>query len=95
MSDRIMGSDAAYAVGRFKADGLDGYRAKSAPSAPLRDTRAEAVEDERAWLNGQGETCGCGHAKAYHYAGECRHFVNPASVVCTCRALNLAGRAGA
>lgn len=51
MSDeRIMGTDAAVAVGRFKVDGPDGYRAATAPDAPLRTTRAEAVEDERAHL---------------------------------------------
>jgi hypothetical protein len=50
--DRIMGTDAACAVGRFKEDGPDGYRAATAPDAPLRQTRDEAVEDERAWLDG-------------------------------------------
>lgn len=46
-----MGSDAARAVGRFREGGPDGYRAATAPAAPLRATRAEAAEDERAWLD--------------------------------------------
>jgi hypothetical protein len=50
VSDRILGSDAARAVGRFRTDGPLGYRAKSAPDAPLRATRAEAEQDERDWL---------------------------------------------
>lgn len=50
MSARVMGSDAARAVGRFNPDGAEGYRAATAPNAPLRATRAEAVEDERVWL---------------------------------------------
>jgi hypothetical protein len=45
----IMGSDAARAIGRFNPDGLDGYQAASAPNAPLRATREEAVDDERVW----------------------------------------------
>lgn len=48
---RILGSDAARAVGRFRPDGPLGYRAKSAPDAPLRATRAEAEADERAHLD--------------------------------------------
>lgn len=43
---RILGSDAARAVGRFTPDGPLGYRAKS--GGPLRATRAEAEADERA-----------------------------------------------
>lgn len=46
---RVFGSDAAIAVGKFKPGGPDGYRAKSAPDAPLRATRAEAEADERAY----------------------------------------------
>ena len=42
---RVLGSDAARAVGRFNPGGPDGYRARS--GGPLRATRAEAVEDER------------------------------------------------
>lgn len=49
MSDRVLGSDAARAVGRFRAEGPLGYRAKSVPDAPLRPTRPEAVSDEAAW----------------------------------------------
>lgn len=48
---RVMGSDSARAVGRFDPDGPSGYRSATAPNAPLRATRAEAVEDERAWLD--------------------------------------------
>lgn len=48
---RIMGADSARAVGRFKADGPDGYRAATAPGALLRSSRAAAVEDERTWLD--------------------------------------------
>jgi hypothetical protein len=47
---RILGSDAARAVGRFAPGGPLGYRARSAPDALLRATRAEAVEDERRHL---------------------------------------------
>lgn len=46
---RVLGSDAARAVGRFNPDGPLGYRAATAPDAPLRATRAEAEEDERRW----------------------------------------------
>lgn len=48
-----MGTDAAVAVGRFKPDGPGGYRAATAPDAPLRETREEAVEDERKHLEGE------------------------------------------
>jgi hypothetical protein len=48
---RVLGSDAAVAVGRFDPDGPLGYRARTAPDAPLRATRAEAVADEAAWLD--------------------------------------------
>ena len=48
---RVMAADAARAVGRFAPDGLAGYRAATAPQAPLRATRSAAVEDERAWLD--------------------------------------------
>lgn len=48
---RVLGSDAARAVGRFREDGPLGYVAASAPGAVLRATRAEAEDDERAWLD--------------------------------------------
>jgi hypothetical protein len=51
---RVMGADAARAVGRFNEHGPDGYRAASAPNADLRATRDEAVRDEWAWLEGRG-----------------------------------------
>ena len=46
----VLGSDAARAVGRFNPAGPDGYRAATAPNAPLRKTRKEAASDERAYL---------------------------------------------
>jgi hypothetical protein len=50
MSDAtVLGSDASRAVGRFSPDGPTGYRASTAPDAPLRETRAEAVADEWAY----------------------------------------------
>lgn len=42
---RVLGSDAAQAVGRFRSDGPPGYRARS--GGPLRTTRVEAEIDER------------------------------------------------
>lgn len=48
LSPLINGSDAARAVGRFNPTGPIGYKASTAPNAPLRATRAEAVTDERA-----------------------------------------------
>lgn len=45
---RRLGDDAARAVGRFDPDGPVGYRAKSSPDGPLRETRAEALADEAA-----------------------------------------------
>ena len=42
----VLGSDAARAVGRFRPEGVLGYRAKSVPDAPLRATRHEAEADE-------------------------------------------------
>lgn len=38
--------DWARAVGRFKPDGPDGYKAATMPDAPLRATREEAIDDE-------------------------------------------------
>jgi hypothetical protein len=49
-SPRVLGSDAARAVGRFDENGPHGYRAATAPDAPLRATRDEAENDERAHL---------------------------------------------
>ena len=34
---------------RFKSP-IDGYKAATMPDAPVRATRAEAMEDERLWL---------------------------------------------
>lgn len=53
MSARKPTPDMAVAVGRFHPAGPDGYRAASMPDAPLRATRAEAVADELAWLDGE------------------------------------------
>lgn len=47
---RVMGLGSAVAIGRFNPDGVIGYRAKTMPDAPVRATRAEAIEDERAHL---------------------------------------------
>lgn len=41
----VVPSDAARAVGRFDSDGVKGYRAANIENAPLRATRAEAVQD--------------------------------------------------
>ena len=49
-SDRVMGSDAAVAVGRFQEGGPDGYKAATWPGAKVRKRRETAVEDERKWL---------------------------------------------
>lgn len=43
----ILGSDASVAVGRFRKEGVLGYRAKSNIDSPIRQTRGEAEEDER------------------------------------------------
>ena len=47
---RMLGSDAAVAVGRFSQEGVKGYRAAS--GGPLRETREEAKADERRNLDG-------------------------------------------
>lgn len=47
---RKLGSDAARAVGRFRPEGVEGYRASSPPDAPLRATRREAEWDELLFL---------------------------------------------
>ena len=47
---RIIAKDFAVAVGRFNANGPEGYKAATMPDAPLRATRAEAMEDERLYL---------------------------------------------
>jgi hypothetical protein len=49
VAKRIIGSDAAVAVGRFATDGPYGYRAKS--GGPTRETRAEAEADYRTFLD--------------------------------------------
>lgn len=54
-NERVLGADAARAVGRFNPNGPDGYRAATMPDAPLRTTRAEAAADERAWLTQSDE----------------------------------------
>jgi hypothetical protein len=45
----IIDSGAARAVGRFRPEGVLGYRATNAPDAPLRSSRDQAIEDEYAW----------------------------------------------
>lgn len=37
-------------------------------------------------MSGMSDLCACGHPKDDHYAGECRHFLSPVSVICSCRA---------
>ena len=51
MNERTVYAGMAVAIGRFNPNGVDGYRAATAPNAPLRATRQEAIEDERAWLD--------------------------------------------
>lgn len=58
--ERVIGSDAARAVGRFQASGPDGYRAATMPHAPLRKTRIEAEDDELAWLTRPPAAASCG-----------------------------------
>lgn len=55
MNGWIAGSDWARAVGRFKPEGVDGYRAATMPNAPLRKTRAEAVDDEVRYRSGENK----------------------------------------
>lgn len=52
--ERKMGSDSSRAVGRFSVAGPWGFKAATAPMAPLRATRKEAVEDERRWFDSRG-----------------------------------------
>lgn len=52
---RVLGADAARAVGRFRPEGPIGYRAKSVPDAPIRATRIEAETDEATWWDAQDE----------------------------------------
>ena len=48
---RILGTDAARAVGRFRPGGVLGWRASTMPDAPLRQTRSAAEADERRYLD--------------------------------------------
>ena len=43
----------AVALGRFQSDGPIGFIAATSPYARVRDTRTEAVEDERAYYEKQ------------------------------------------
>ena len=46
--------DFARAIGKFKPEGIDGYKAATMPDTPLRKTREEAMKDEalyRIWLH--------------------------------------------
>lgn len=45
---RVIPTNAAYAIGRFRPQGPVGYKAPSVPDAPLRSTKAEAEAD---WFN--------------------------------------------
>jgi hypothetical protein len=62
MSPKLVGGEVvaypadAIALGRFRSDGPIGFIAATSPCARVRNTRAEAVEDERAhyekqWLD--------------------------------------------
>jgi hypothetical protein len=51
--NRTIYAGMAIAIGRFRPTGVDGYRAATAPNAPLRLAREAAIEDERKWLDGQ------------------------------------------
>lgn len=53
LEDRIMPAGSAVAVGRFRRGRPVRYHAATMPDAPLRDTRAEAVADEYAYLEGR------------------------------------------
>jgi hypothetical protein len=48
-----LGSAAARAVGRFNPEGPTGYRAATAPDAPLRPSRSAARADERLHREGR------------------------------------------
>lgn len=48
-SVRKIGRDAAMAIGRFRSDGPLGYMSKA--GGPIRETRAEAEDDYRAFLD--------------------------------------------
>lgn len=54
---RIIPTGWTKAVGRFNPAGPDGYRAVHVPNAPLRATRAEALEDERAYWEQRDREC--------------------------------------
>ena len=49
MNGRFVGTDAAYAVGRFGPSRTTHYRASTMPDPPTRKTRAEAEQDEHEW----------------------------------------------
>jgi hypothetical protein len=51
---RVLGSDAAVAVGRFSPLGVTGYRPKD--GGPLRAIRVEAEADQRTALDHQRTT---------------------------------------
>jgi hypothetical protein len=50
-SGRVITQDMARAVDRFNPAGVAGYRASTAPDAPIRATREEAIADELAYLD--------------------------------------------
>jgi len=49
VNDRVLGSDAAVAIGRFSPFGVRGYRASF--GGPPRKIRAEAEADQRRYLD--------------------------------------------
>lgn len=51
----VVPARAATAVGRFRPEGVLGYRATDVPNAPLRASREEAQVD---WIESAGDGCG-------------------------------------
>ena len=49
--ERLMAAGDAVAVRRFRPQGVTGYIARTMPNSPVRATRAEAIDDERQWLD--------------------------------------------
>ena len=58
----IVPPDAVRAVGRFDPDGPLGYRATSNPDAPIRPSRAEAMQDELIYRGLRCPNCHGSHA---------------------------------
>ena len=50
---RTRRSDDAIAVDRFSPNGVTGYRARTMPNAPVRESREEAAEDENIFMEAE------------------------------------------